>query len=275
MRNESYISRNIFTGVPSLELINEELAKNFNKIQSLNSDWAHKIFTNDMQRDYMEKYYKGRVFDAYMSIQAKFGAARSDLFKYCLIYREGGIWLDAKSTCNRGFDEIIQHNDKYLLSHWPGLTTGAANELFWAERCQIPCYEFINWVIISEKGHPFLKNVINLVVGNIETYNPFKHGISAQAVLGTTGPLAYTNAIFSNLNTAEFRKITAHEEGIYYSIFQGMEHRNIIKSNYSELNSPLISNGILMDSLSHLAAIRMIYLRVKRKISRIIQNILS
>jgi inositol phosphorylceramide mannosyltransferase catalytic subunit len=267
------IPKQIFTGISSSELINDQLEHNYKKIRQLNPGWAHEIFTNEMQLDFMEQNVDTRIFEAYLSLDERYGAARTDLFKYSLLYLRGGVWLDAKSTSDRSFDEIIQKDDHFLLSHWPGLTTGDANELFWADRCQLSCPEFINWVIISEPGHLFLEEVINQVVENISTYLPIRHGISEQAVLGTTGPLVFTNVIFRNLHKGNYRLIKADSEGIKYSIFPGMEHRSIINSHYHGKIMPLISRGFIIDCGVLIALFRMYFLKFKRKVRKFVKNL--
>ena len=261
-----FIPHQIFTGISTLDLINPQLAENYRNLTDLNPGWTHTIFTNDMQEEFMKLNFEGEIFKAYLSVDSRFGSARNDLFKYCLIYLKGGIWLDAKSTCTRSFSEILRPDDRFLLSYWPNLSTGPANELFWADRCKIPCPEFVNWVIISEPKHVFLQHVIERVVSNIQTYNPIKHGIAEQAVLGTTGPLVYTNSIFKIMESSSYRFFEAHKEGIEYSIFRGMEHRKIIKSRYHGRIAPLVRRGIYSDLGVVISFSRMTLLRIKRKL---------
>lgn len=261
----SIIPQQIFTGISSLDLINTDLSDNYEKLRRNNPEWSHEIFTNEMQECFIRDNFGKEIFNAYLSINRRYGSARNDLFKYCLIFLKGGIWLDAKSTCEKPFSQIILPTDRFLLSYWPNLTTGPVNELFWADRCKIACPEFINWMIISEAKHVFLESVISQVVKNIQTYNPIRHGIAEQAVLGTTGPLVYTNAIFNKLSVGKFRMIEAHNEEIHYSIFQGMEHREIIKSKYHGRVIPLVSRGLFIDSGIIFALARMLLLRFRRK----------
>jgi mannosyltransferase OCH1-like enzyme len=261
----SIIPQQIFTGISSLGLINADLSNNYENLRRNNPGWSHEIFTNEMQECFIKDNFDKEVFNAYLSIDQRYGSARNDLFKYCLIYLKGGIWLDAKSTCEKPFSKIIIPTDRFLLSYWPNLTTGPVNDLFWADRCKIPCPEFINWVIISEAKHVFLESVITQVVKNIQTYNPIRHGIAEQAVLGTTGPLVYTNAIFNKLSVGKFRMIEAHNEEIHYSIFPGMEHRKIIKSRYHGRVIPLVPRGLIIDLGVIFALVRMLLLRFRRK----------
>ncbi len=39
--------------------------------------------------------------------QPRYGVVLADIFRYLVIYNEGGVYLDIKSTVNRPLDEII------------------------------------------------------------------------------------------------------------------------------------------------------------------------
>jgi inositol phosphorylceramide mannosyltransferase catalytic subunit len=263
----NYIPKKIFTGVSTFTNLDPRISQNFSFLQELNEDWSFQVFSNQMQLEYMQENFDSEIFARFLSISPVYGAARSDLFKYCLMYLEGGVWLDAKSTANRSFSEIIGPDDKFLLSHWPGLTTGDANELFWARESVIPCPEFVTWMIISQPRHKFLEQVIERVLRNIDDYSPIKFGVAEQAVLSTTGPLTYTRAIFEIIpDLKDFRLIEAHKEGILYSIFAGMEHRKIINSKYHGRLRPLVSKNFLTDMTVIIAWSRMFYLKIMRKL---------
>lgn len=45
----------------------------------------------------------------------KCGALKADLFRYCYLYINGGIYIDSKIICYTEFDKLINSNDKYLI----------------------------------------------------------------------------------------------------------------------------------------------------------------
>ena len=61
-----------------------------------NPDYQQILFDDNEMDEFMEKFYSGKVNNAYKKIIPN--AARADLFRYCLIYEKGGVWLDIKSA---------------------------------------------------------------------------------------------------------------------------------------------------------------------------------
>ena len=93
----------------------------------------------------------------------------ADLFRYLVVYNEGGIYLDIKSTASKPLNEIIKEDDAYLISQW-------RNQLGYKfqgwglhdELKNIAGGELQNWFIAAEKNHPFLLNAINQTIFNTQ-----------------------------------------------------------------------------------------------------------
>jgi hypothetical protein len=147
-----------------------------------------------------------------------YGAARSDFFRYLLIYKIGGVYLDLKSNVNKSLNEIVD-GKKFILSHWNN-RRGDEYEGWGLHFKGLPRGEYQQWYIASVPGHPLLEKVILLVLHNIENYNPEISGVGAEAVLKTTGPVAYTQAIHPNLQVADYKLFDTHlDAGFIYSCF--------------------------------------------------------
>ena len=56
----------------------------------------------------------------------KVGAHKADIFRYCVLYLYGGVYLDIKSDLVKNLDEIIDHNKKNTL--YSVLMTGRPKE---------------------------------------------------------------------------------------------------------------------------------------------------
>ena len=260
------IPKNIFTSVPNAQNIDKQLAQNYAEIARLNPGWTHTIFDDDSQYEFIKENYDSDILRIYLSINHAYGAAKADFFRYLLIYHLGGVWLDAKSTAITPLSKIIKPDDELLLSHWDDPTTGSANELFWGERSKIPIYEFQNWWLVAGRNHASFEKVITEVCKNIQTYSAIKHGIGRMGVLCTTGPLAFTRAIFPTLTSGNHRIIKASREGFKYTIFEEtFSHRKVIGTNYQKVREPLVKKNFFMNLEAHLAFSYEIYRRVKRK----------
>ena len=219
-----------------------EIQNNVEQLKHANPSWEFRLYDDTDIEDYINVNYPNLV-KFYKKINPKYGAARVDFFRYLLIYNEGGVYLDIKSSFSKPLDEIIHKDDKFLLSHWQnnigdpyensGIYTDLPNRFG----------EFQQWHIASVKGHPFLKSVIENVCNNIAMYNPFLHHTGQTGVFRVTGPVAYTLAILPLLEFHPHRlERSNHELNFVYSIYsndKNYKHRSLFKNHYSTLNEPV------------------------------------
>jgi hypothetical protein len=217
---------------------------NICKIRSLNPGWDYRLYDAPDMASFIRTNYGAGMLSAYHRINQKYGASRADFFRYLLMYKLGGVYLDVKSSIGRPLDEILRKEDTYLLSRW----RNGEGEAFegWgkhAELKQMGGNEFQQWHIIAAPGHPYLQAVIEKVLHNIDTYNPILHDTGINGVLRMTGPIAYTQAITPLLHLNRHRLVDSQEDlGFNYSIFGApgdRAHKAIFKFHYTELNEPV------------------------------------
>lgn len=194
------------------------------------------IFYNDDECErFIKTYFNNKIYNAYMMINSCYGAMRADFFRYCVLYKIGGIYLDIKSKINIPLTKIITEDDCCILD------IQRNNLEPW--RKYVPTYE--QWVLIFKPYHPYLNEMINQMVTNIENkYQPTIPGYailnSKQKILQLTGPDALTRAI----NTCINNNIINHRNIDYYKYFTLAPFKNyqsmyISKKHYSQYNEPL------------------------------------
>lgn len=219
-----------------------EYLDNINQLKRQNPSWEFVLYDDADIVKFIKDYYGDVILDYYNRISPKYGAARADLFRYLLIYKKGGVYLDIKSSLEKPLDTIIYPDDQYILSHW-GSSDGVKMERwnYHPELTQIGAREFQQWHIIAASGHPFIKRVIEYVLQNIDDYMPEIHGIGQVGTLRTTGPIAYTSAIYPILHLHHHRLVENHQElGLKYSIYDNpTRHRDT--SHYTEIKTSLIN----------------------------------
>ena len=107
------------------------------------------------------------------------------MFRYLLLYKVGGVYLDIKSTATRPLDAVLLPQDQFLLSEWNNDNDGYD---VWGKHYELRGFggrEFQQWYIAASPGHPFLRSVIDNVLANIDTYIPGLHGTGKPGVLRT------------------------------------------------------------------------------------------
>ncbi len=92
-------------------------ATNRAHIQSMNPTYLHR-FVNDSEAEaFIATEYRGRVADAYFSINPKFGAARADLWRYCVLYKYGGWYMDLDVRCDIPLNDLHSPADGLVHSY--------------------------------------------------------------------------------------------------------------------------------------------------------------
>jgi len=220
-----------------------ELQANVDALKQMNPGWKYMLHDDHDIQSFISENYGPEILQYYERINPRYGAARADLFRYLLMYKCGGVYLDIKSTCSCPLDEVVQTDDSFILSHWRN-KPGEQHEGFGMSKevAHLDGGEYQQWHIVSAPGHPFLKAVIETVLTNIDRYRPWLHGTGGIGVLRLTGPLAYTLAIHPLLQHASHRVVSDETAfGLQYSVYKNASHRAVYKTNYGNLTESVVS----------------------------------
>jgi mannosyltransferase OCH1-like enzyme len=135
-----------------------------NNIKSNNPEFNYHLYNTKTARDFIEENFDSNILNAYDSVVPN--AIKCDLFRYCMMYLRGGIYLDIKYMCINGFKLILLTDNGYLCRDVPTSGTGIYNAIM---------------VCIPKTA--FMLNVINKCVHNIHTKFYGSHGLEP------TGPI--------------------------------------------------------------------------------------
>lgn len=222
-----------------------ELLTNLDYMKNTNPDWEFRLYDDKDIEAFIKTEYPA-LLRYYQKINPSYGAAKADFFRYLLLYKVGGVYLDIKSSVSKKLDEITISERKYILAHWSndyGRHTSIPN----------PSGEFQQWHIVAVAGHPFLKAVIENVCQNIKTYNPIFHESGYYGVLKLTGPIAYTLAIESLREKHPHVVGLDVDFGLVYSIYNnGLKnggHTKLFKKHYIQLKEPIIKQPFFINWL--------------------------
>ena len=227
-----YIPKKIFQVVADKNNIHPLFLKNIDYIKKMNPDWEYTLYDDKDIIDYIRQYYSAYILYIYNKINPNYGAARADFFRYLLMYREGGVYLDLKSATEFPLNNIIQPNDEYILSTWacPQQLSVLNNKYG----------EYQQWHIICRPNHPFLEAVINKVIDNIENYNIEEIGAGKHAVFKITGPIAYTIAIDEIKDNFNYRLLHSDFIGLIYNNLSTIHSNLYSKKHYSKIKESVI-----------------------------------
>lgn len=219
-----------------------ELLENVRNIRTLNPGWDYRFYDDAEIEKFILDQYGESIFSYYKRINPEYGAARADFFRYLLMYRIGGVYLDIKSTTTKPLDLVVRRSDQMILSKWDN-EAGGRHENWGLHRDidHIPGGELQQWHIIAAPGHPLLRAVIEAVLANIDHYRPWRQGIGRDATLRVTGPIAYTIAITPLLNGFHSRVVqTERDLGLEYSIVPRDCHKDLFVRHYSRNKTAVV-----------------------------------
>jgi inositol phosphorylceramide mannosyltransferase catalytic subunit len=220
-----------------------ELAENVRLLQALNPGWEHRLYDDHDIETFVRDVFGDAMLAWYRKIDCAYGAARADLFRYLIIYRYGGVYLDIKSSITRPLDEIIGPDDRMIISHWPN-RPGEPFENWgrWSELIDANARgEVQQWHIIAAPGHLAIGAVIRRVLRNLSQYNEKIVGVGQEGVVRVTGPIPYSLEVFPHIGTEGVRLIENAQIGLVYSILDGERaHRPLFRTHYTGQIRPIV-----------------------------------
>ncbi len=195
------------------------------------------IFYDDYDCEYFIKNnYDLKTYNAFKKINNCYGAMKADFFRYCVLYKLGGIYLDIKSSINVPIFSLIKPDDICILD------IPRSNLEPW--RTNNPTYE--QWLLIFAPGHPYLASMIELMINYIETkFEPKIPGFpilnTKQKILNVTGPDAFTKAVNSVIKEKN-ENLHRNIDYTQYFSWTTVNHNKMYingKKHYSQYKLPL------------------------------------
>ena len=166
-----YIPKNIFQTHKSQEFIDNNIKlKHLQNSWKVNTDYNHYFYDNDACDKFMKEEFSD-IYHVYNNLPLP--VMKADMWRYCIIYKYGGIYADADTIHVKNYElDDIFNIDSYLVGV-------PENE---THMCQ--------WIFAAPKGSPILKSVIDLIVERSEDENKGDSFIHYK-----TGPCVFTDGI--------------------------------------------------------------------------------
>jgi mannosyltransferase OCH1-like enzyme len=161
-----------------------------------NPAYDYQFYDDARIENFLKEEFEPEIYDIYKKINI--GAAKADFFRYAILYKKGGVYLDIDSLFFKKLDDIILPDDHAIITLEGNLELYAQFALFF------------------EAGHPFLKKTIEMAVENLKA-NKYPHNVHKM-----TGPTVFTSAV---------RECISENHAIQYRQM-GVDYNGLVKFSY-------------------------------------------
>lgn len=220
----------------NLSLLTHNTLQVMRQNQQLNPDIQFELWDDNDVDQFIKSEFPGDVYRAYRTINPLIGAAKADFFRYCVIYKNGGIYLDLKSSFKvpSVFGNIILPDDRAILD------IRREDKMLYRSEWHYGSYE--QWFLMFEPNHPYLEKMIAKMTRDILGRVAFHNVQRKEEILRLTGPDAYAAAIHEAIVQygVLHREVSYHKWLRYFSRADPKdEYRNMNLTKYARSTAPL------------------------------------
>ena len=162
-KEEQIIPKKIFQTWHTKDLP-PKMSENIEYIKKIHPDFEHYLFDSEDCRIFIKHYFDSSVINAFDILIPQ--AFKADLWRYCVLYVNGGVYMDVKLKTTENFTLHQFLEKEYFVRDLPHLNI-----------CGI-----YNGILICKPKNPLFLQAINKIVENVN--NKFYGNLS----LEVTGP---------------------------------------------------------------------------------------
>jgi hypothetical protein len=212
MKNNNYIPKKIFQTFQK-KIFSKKFQEIIDTWKLNNPNYSYFIYDDRECNEFIKSNFPENIFNAYNSIIPN--AYKADLWRYCILYIEGGIYVDIDTLCIGNIDSFLQE-DIHLMT--PVDLNGGYNE---------GCHNLYNTFIAVVPRSPIMLECIERIVKNVETKT------IPLSKLDFSGPGVLGRSVNTHLERNEIESFIGHE-GIIKNI----------KLLYFDKNTEYVSDNI-------------------------------
>lgn len=138
------------------------------KMMDVNPDYTYQFYDDLEMREFIVKNYDDET--VYLFDRLNVGAAKADFWRYLILYKNGGIYIDLDSQIYGKLDDLITSDDEAIISregHYG---------------------KFLQWCLMFSHSHPILKICIDKCKENIKNKK-------TNNIIDLTGPTVFSESI--------------------------------------------------------------------------------
>lgn len=132
--------------------------------KKLNPDYEYELFNEEKIKTFLKDNFPPIYLQTYNLLLPR--AFRADFWRYCILYKYGGVYSDSKMTLLKPLSQIIRSNDEFVICNDGGDLIAIAFMAF-------------------PPKHPLLEHVIYQIINNVT------QRYKTDSPLGLTGPLLF------------------------------------------------------------------------------------
>ena len=220
--------------------LNEDFKNNIKDLQEKNPNWNYKFYNKSDRVQYIKRNFPD-LLRFYEAIDGNnYGAARADFFRYCVLYNEGGVYLDIKSNVNKSLDDIINKEDEFVWQSGRAQNWDLRNRIKNIGR-EDKQSEIMQWFICTRAKHPFLWNVLEAIKKEMQKE---KYLISREYddIFDLTGPHIYSKVIYGMMddNLYPHRELDTNDKSFIYNKVNKHYSHSIGKPTYHGIKTPVL-----------------------------------
>ena len=174
--NDTFIPRNAWIAVRD----SHDIPKNILEMMHRNANWNFHLCDNNCKDNFMEKLYANTsILWAYNMLNPIIGTSKVEIWRLCVLYAYGGMYMDDDAIVASPLNDIIENNKHKLIVGQEGYN--------WTDNCFQPNYilsnyslnqkfnelnneiyfnnkYFLNWLMFSEPFHIIIERTIIHVI---------------------------------------------------------------------------------------------------------------
>ncbi|MDA9796608.1 glycosyltransferase [Aquiluna sp.] len=177
--------------------LTRRLHRSVSRFRGLNPELSFKLFDAKARDDYMEERWGERdIFAVYKD--AKFGPLKADVFRYCILFEQGGFYFDISKGVTRPLREFIEPDSRELLSSEGNLSHREAPKHL-VGRLRNHQHLVAQWGFGFAPKHRILELQIQTIENREGAYRNRSFIDPKAAILEFSGPRPFTESVWSFL----------------------------------------------------------------------------
>ena len=155
----------------------------------MNPEWQVRVYNDEDAHAFVRDEFPTRVASAYEQLSSN--VERADFFRYLIVLRYGGVYVDMDIECRRPFDDVIGPRDLLVAGWEMGFSSfERAARSGYARQMQI-----LQWTFAAAPGHPALSRIVDLITRGDDARDDLIAEEPHRDILNRTGPGVFTDSI--------------------------------------------------------------------------------